>query len=330
MIDVRLTATNPEDSTLVPVPCNTRGELLTVAPKIEKIPNDVEIEGDLTVTGLINGSDGAGQQGPPGEDGEPGADGKDGQNGKDGEPGGEGPQGPQGDPGEGVPLPYGPDGAFLRIVSGVPAWADGTEPEPEPTSFLTWTNISDSGFLKDSSNKPISPSDPWEWVSTRNSWLDNGDFGYEGSSPDHMFGGAPESQKPSFEFTNCFGKVITILVNMTYDKLWGSDSDFSLEMSFDDPNISFINVAGPTKMVSGTLTGQKAAWEFSFLANREPSPSKLTWELGGAGSLNNRLGFRGWTIQDPGTFALNRQIALQKEIQRLRGVIMDIDKQSQS
>jgi hypothetical protein len=56
MIDVRLTATNPEDSTLVPVPCNVRGELLTVAPVIEVIPNDLEIQGDLTVTGTINDS----------------------------------------------------------------------------------------------------------------------------------------------------------------------------------------------------------------------------------------------------------------------------------
>jgi hypothetical protein len=69
MIDVRLTATNPEDSTLVPVPCNARGELLTVAPKIESIPNDVEINGDLTVTGLINGSAGVGEPGPPGAPG---------------------------------------------------------------------------------------------------------------------------------------------------------------------------------------------------------------------------------------------------------------------
>ncbi len=58
MIDVRLTATNPEDSTLVPVPCNARGELLTVAPTIEAIPNDVVIEGDLTVNGEIIGSGG--------------------------------------------------------------------------------------------------------------------------------------------------------------------------------------------------------------------------------------------------------------------------------
>ena len=129
MIDVRLTATNPEDSTLVPVPCNSRGELLTVAPKIEKIPNDVEIEGDLTVTGLINGSDGKGEPGPPGPPGEPG---------------GEGPQGPKGDPGEGVPLPYGPDGAYLQIVNGAPAWTDDPGPGPEPpVDNASWSNVSD-------------------------------------------------------------------------------------------------------------------------------------------------------------------------------------------
>ena len=53
MSDVRLTATDPSDSSVVPVACNARGELLTVAPVIEKIPNDVEIEGNLIVNGTI-------------------------------------------------------------------------------------------------------------------------------------------------------------------------------------------------------------------------------------------------------------------------------------
>ena len=51
MSDVRLTATNPADSSVVPVACNERGELMTVAPVIEVIPNDVEVQGNLTVTG---------------------------------------------------------------------------------------------------------------------------------------------------------------------------------------------------------------------------------------------------------------------------------------
>ena len=58
MTDVRLVATNPEDSSLVPVASNSRGELLTQAPKIELVPNDVEIDGNLQVNGDIVGSDG--------------------------------------------------------------------------------------------------------------------------------------------------------------------------------------------------------------------------------------------------------------------------------
>lgn len=49
MTDVRLTATNPEDSTLVPVACNSRGELLIEEPVIEQIDNNVEINGGLTL-----------------------------------------------------------------------------------------------------------------------------------------------------------------------------------------------------------------------------------------------------------------------------------------
>ena len=48
MTNVRLTATNPEDSSVVPVACNSRGELLVVEPVIERIPNNVTIEGNLT------------------------------------------------------------------------------------------------------------------------------------------------------------------------------------------------------------------------------------------------------------------------------------------
>ena len=48
MTDVRLTATNPEDSSVVPVACNSRGELLVTEPVIEQIDNDVTINGMLT------------------------------------------------------------------------------------------------------------------------------------------------------------------------------------------------------------------------------------------------------------------------------------------
>lgn len=49
MPDVRLTATNPEDSSVVPVACNERGELM-----LEEIPDqsfDGNLDGDLSVSG---------------------------------------------------------------------------------------------------------------------------------------------------------------------------------------------------------------------------------------------------------------------------------------
>jgi hypothetical protein len=50
MTDVRLVATNPDDGVLVPVASNASGQLAVQSPKIEKIPNDVEVEGTVTAT----------------------------------------------------------------------------------------------------------------------------------------------------------------------------------------------------------------------------------------------------------------------------------------
>ena len=54
MSDVRLTATNPEDSSVVPVACNSRGELLVAEVVIEGIENDVTIGGNLTVANKLS------------------------------------------------------------------------------------------------------------------------------------------------------------------------------------------------------------------------------------------------------------------------------------
>ena len=51
MTDVRLTALNPEDSTVVPVACNSSGELLV--DKGEPVGPDLNVEGDLSVGGSI-------------------------------------------------------------------------------------------------------------------------------------------------------------------------------------------------------------------------------------------------------------------------------------
>ena len=48
MADVRLTATNPEDSSVVPVACNSKGELLIEEVKVEAVENNLQVFGDFT------------------------------------------------------------------------------------------------------------------------------------------------------------------------------------------------------------------------------------------------------------------------------------------
>lgn len=49
MTDVRLTATNPEDSSVVPVACNSRGELLITEVVVEEIDNDLTVDGNVYI-----------------------------------------------------------------------------------------------------------------------------------------------------------------------------------------------------------------------------------------------------------------------------------------
>lgn len=53
MTDVRLVATNPDDGVLVPVASNSSGQLAVQSPRIENIPNDIEVEGTVTATSFV-------------------------------------------------------------------------------------------------------------------------------------------------------------------------------------------------------------------------------------------------------------------------------------
>jgi len=88
MSDVRLVGTSPEDGSLIPVAVTPAGLLKTAIGTIELIPNNVTIEGDLTITGTINGEQIGGDGGG----------------------------------GSGLPEPYGPEGSVLTIVNGEPVW----------------------------------------------------------------------------------------------------------------------------------------------------------------------------------------------------------------
>ena len=79
MADVRLTATNPEDSSVVPVACNEKGEL--------KLEEPIILEGPQGPKGDTGAPGKDGEDGVDGAKGDTGAPGKDGEDGVDGAPG---------------------------------------------------------------------------------------------------------------------------------------------------------------------------------------------------------------------------------------------------
>ena len=135
MDDVRLTATNPADSSIVPVACNDKGELLLEEPILVEGPQ--------------------GPQGDKGDTGDPGPQGEKGDKGDTGDPGPQGEKGDQGDPGlQGPPgeieLPPDPyEGALLGWENNQLAWI-GTPPVPIPEGvfgpILSWD--AQSAFLQ--------------------------------------------------------------------------------------------------------------------------------------------------------------------------------------
>ena len=122
MADVRLTATNPDDSSVVPVACNAKGELLL-------------------------------------EEGHAGAQGEKGEKGDKGDPGPEGPPGPKGDPGEVIhqlpdPAPAA-QYSTLRTVDGEAVWI-----APDDQRFIKFSDyLYISGGIAANSGDATTPFD---------------------------------------------------------------------------------------------------------------------------------------------------------------------------
>ncbi len=307
MIDVRITATNPEDSSLVPVPCNSRGELLTVAPLIEAIPNDLEIQGDLTVTGLINGSVGGSEPGPEGPQG------------PDGPPGPEGPQGPDGADGEGVPLPYGQENDVLQILDGVPVWQQLLIPEPPiigPAAI--WSNVDTTANCTDTNGNPIVPPDKLAYLQGLESWDDQSSQSLAGSKQDADVL-ADESKWFEFAFQEAFGLIFTLKYSILYSNPNNNQANrWANTWNCSDDNVPMVTQLptswgdqGPNR---DTWVKSQSVWSI----NRDISSAKFSWKLYNGSSNIKQVLFRGWTLEEPGRFAMNNQIDLVNEVQDLR------------
>ena len=149
MADVRLTATNPEDSTVVPVACNSRGELLLEEPNLVGEKGEKGDPGDPGPKGDTGDTGPQGEPGPKGDTGDPGPKGDTGDTGPQGEPGATGEV-------ELPPDPY--EGAVLGYLGGGLAWI-GTLPIQLPSGVFgpitAWDRS--SGVLTVSGDIPYIP-----------------------------------------------------------------------------------------------------------------------------------------------------------------------------
>lgn len=174
MTDARLVATNPETSELVPVAVNAQGQLKTEVGTIELIDNNLTVNGDLTVSGQING--GSGGSG-------------------------------------GLPEPLGTEGQIVQIVNGVPAWADppAVGPQVDPNIvLLNGDNSTPSLFeLKDDQGVIANGVEDWNAYSYGlTNWREVPYTYYlMGVSKTNQL-----QAEVYFNLSNCLGKVINVAV----------------------------------------------------------------------------------------------------------------------
>ena len=233
MTDVRLTATNPADSTVVPVACNNRGELLTVAPVIEVIPNDVEVQGNLTVTGDYIGL--------------PDVD-------------------------SGLPA-GGEEGQVLSIVDGVPTWVFFEPPEPPPpASSITLVDnygASTPGaknyglYLDDGSLSPVDSN--WDaWMRSFDCWDEPVSalrgLGLEKSASTNQ---AQLNLPFKLEHAGPAGVVLEVRCSAWISGNTPPSGDLTFEISSTNSNLIPI-----TNKVQITVTEYMPKAAFTFLVNR--------------------------------------------------------------
>jgi hypothetical protein len=254
--------------------------------------------------------------------GEPGKDGDKGDKGDTGDPG---EQGPQGTPGEGVPLPYGPDGTYLQIVDGVPVWAEPPGPPPEPV-FMEWLNIDDTANCVDEAGNPINPPDPLAYLSGLDSWLTSDYFEIAGS--EQIANTTVDTTKQfKFKFADASGQTIKMYFDIWWTKTSSSLGTWRNSYAFSDSNIQFLQQIGPSTVPENYEAEVPTSFAATFLVKNNVTEADFSWkfEVQAGYALVNRVRFRGFEVIDAGVLALENQARLTREIKALHVMTTDID-----
>ena len=292
MADVRLTATNPVDSSVVPVAANSKGELLVAEPTVSEINNDLTINGDLTVTGTINGSSGGG-----------------------GEPGG-----------EYLPEPFGEDGTVLTIVNGAPAWAapqegGGGGGPTGPTARYVDNSIvggPGSGTYDCAGQGVTVDSDQDAWARALSCW----DNPADPQLYKVISSGAAWASSITLECENVLGRVLTLSFNGRFNYTPSNSqvlTHWASTVTHDAQNIQTIkDYESFSRATSGWFHWDT---EMSFLFNRDSYgeitfTNTVTADQVPSGN-SSYINWLAWKLEDAGDFALRQQMKVQKRMQEL-------------
>lgn len=236
--------------------------------------------------------------------------------GQQGEQGPEGPQGPQGEkgdpgePGEGVPTPYGPEGTYLRIRDGVPAWADADYPtaqialtqdiDPDPRGNRQW--VDDAGAVV------AAPDDYNLWFKSQSFWPD-------GVNAPQGLGTVQNTCFDYFTF-DIYGAAAKIIELKIYVKLVATTSSVSWMVtgSTDHPGLSGVvtTVASTTSRFTSYEGWLTLSWSCS--SNEVPGAKiTLTSSIDNAQPSECFFYMNGYRLVDPAVMSYKTVAQVQNE-----------------
>jgi hypothetical protein len=181
--------------------------------------------------------------------------------------------------------------------------------------------------LVNSDEYPVEPPDKTAYLKELSSWGPQGSEDKAGAVDYGINGSFNEWDK--FELTNSFGKVLEV----GWCFFWTQPGPYSPGAPSVITNSDY---AQPISSTWPVMDGIPGFWNFiygnvAFLLNREVSNIELQIsQFSDSYFQNKKLYLRYFALVDQGSYALRRQLALEKEVKRLRGVTMGIDKESQT
>jgi len=238
--------------------------------------------------------------------------------GPEGPPGPEGPQGPEGPPGPNELLPYGDENDVLQINGGVPVWQPLFTPEPPIIGpHVSWTNPDTTANCTDSNGNPIYPPDNLEYLESLDSWLNTTSDSLAGSLQplDNL---SNQEQWFDFAFQEAFGYVFTLHWRVCYGNTQPNSPSWVTEFVCDNSDMALISSKPSGAISTGPYSDRWVSGQSVYTINRDISSARFSWKINTATSGATKNYFRGWTFENPGTYALNNQLRLQEEVAEMR------------